>query len=220
VSARGGSAFGGQFPSTPPKNKTIGLLCLIRHICPILKFIRRGYRPHPRSTFSPNENLRINEFIRAWKVLVIDDEGKMLGEMDTKEAVELAREKGLDLVEVSPKAQPPVCKIIDYGKYQYQKSKEKRLAQGKQKKVEVKEVRIGVKTDDHDLEFKKNQVEKFLSKGHKVKIDLMLRGREKAHQDLARATLQEFISQVSIPYRVEESIKRFPRGFNALISPQ
>lgn len=140
--------------------------------------------------------------------------------MDTKEAVELAREKGLDLVEVSPKAQPPVCKIIDYGKYQYQKSKEKRLAQGKQKKVEVKEVRIGVKTDDHDLEFKKNQVEKFLSKGHKVKIDLMLRGREKAHQDLARATLQEFISQVSIPYRVEESIKRFPRGFNALISPQ
>ena len=117
-------------------------------IGPILKYIRRGYRPHLRSSFQPNENLRINEFIRAWKVLVIDDEGKMLGEMDTREAVDLAREKGLDLVEVSPKAQPPVCKIIDYGKYQYQKSKEKRIAQSKQKKVEIKEIRIGVKTDD------------------------------------------------------------------------
>ena len=140
--------------------------------------------------------------------------------MDTKAAIDLAREKSLDLVEVSPKAQPPVCKIIDYGKYQYQKSKEKRLAQSKQKKVEIKEVRIGVKTDAHDLDFKKRQVEKFLTKGDKVKIDMVLKGREKAHQDLARTTLQEFIAQVTVPYRVEEPIKRFPRGFNTLIAPQ
>jgi translation initiation factor IF-3 len=152
--------------------------------------------------------------------MVIDEKGNSLGEMSNVEALAIAREKMLDLVEVSPNVSPPVCKIIDYGKLQYQQSKQKRLAQAKQKTVEVKGIRIGVRTDEHDLDFKKTQVEKFLNKGDKVKIEINLRGREKTHQDLARQNLQNFVSSVSVPYKIEDSLKRFPGGFNILIAPQ
>jgi len=152
--------------------------------------------------------------------MVIDEKGNSLGEMSNVEALAIAREKMLDLVEVSPNVSPPVCKIIDYGKLQYQQSKQKRLAQAKQKTVEVKGIRIGVRTDEHDLDFKKTQVEKFLTKGDKVKIEINLRGREKTHQDLARQNLQNFVSSVSVPYKIEDSLKRFPGGFNILIAPQ
>lgn len=152
--------------------------------------------------------------------MLIDDQGKNLGEIETWKALELARERELDLVEVSPKAFPPVCKIMDYGKYQYQLSKQNRLSQAKQKKVELKGIRIGLKTDEHDLNFKKNQADKFLSKGNKVKVELMLRGREKAHQDLARKNLEIFVSQLSTPHRLEEPIKRGPQGFSTIVAPE
>lgn len=126
----------------------------------------------------------------------------------------------MDLVEVSPKAAPPVCKISDYGKFQYQKNKQDRVSKTKQKKVETKGIRIGVRTDKHDLSFKKKQAEKFLSKGNKVKIDIVLRGREKAHQDLARKNITEFIASIEVTHRFEEEIKRFPGGFNATIAPE
>lgn len=134
-------------------------------------------------------------------------------------AIEIAKERTLDLVEISPKAVPPVCKIMDYGKYQYQKSREERQNKAKQRKVDIKGIRIGVRTDDHDLDFKKNQVEKFLKKGHKVKIEIVMRGREKAHQDLARTNLIDFLRTISAPYKIEQDIKRFPGGFNAIITP-
>jgi translation initiation factor IF-3 len=153
-------------------------------------------------------------------VLVIDETGKSLGEMGPEEALQIARGKELDLVEVFPKANPPVCKIQDYGKFQYQQSKQDRLAKAKQKKVEIKGIRIGIRTDDHDLLFKKNQAEKFLSKGNKVKVEILMRGREKAHQDLARENLNNFMGQIQIPYRVEESLKRFPGGFAITIAPE
>lgn len=126
----------------------------------------------------------------------------------------------MDLVEVSPKADPPVCKISDYGKFQYQKNKQDRVSKTKQKKVETKGIRIGVRTDKHDLEFKKKQAEKFLSKGNKVKIDIVLRGREKAHQDLARENLKGFVASIEVAHRFEEEIKRFPGGFNTIIAPE
>ena len=153
-------------------------------------------------------------------MLVIDESGKSLGEMANFEALDLARSKGLDLVEVSPNARPPVCRITDYGKFQYIKTKQTRLASAKQKKVELKGVRIGLKTGRHDLDFKKKQTEKFLSKGHKVKIEMILKGREKAHQDLAKNNLKEFADNISIPYRIEEDIKRSPRGFDIMITPE
>jgi translation initiation factor IF-3 len=163
--------------------------------------------------------LRINDGIRAASVFVIDDEGKQLGEMPILDAMALAKEKLLDLVEVSPKAVPPVCRVMDYGKHLYQQSKQLRLAKAKQKKIEIKGVRLGLRTDTHDIEFKRAQSEKFLKQGDKVKIDIVLRGREKAHQDLARKNLQDFIAGITVPYKIEDQIKRFPGGFNVIIAP-
>jgi translation initiation factor IF-3 len=152
-------------------------------------------------------------------VRVIDEDGTQLGVMPPLKAIEMAKEKMLDLVEISPKAVPPVCKIMDYGKYQYQKSREERQNKAKQKKVDIKGIRIGVRTDDHDLNFKKDQAEKFLKKGHKVKIEIVMRGREKAHQDLARKNLIDFLKTVSVSYKLEQEIKRYPGGFNVIITP-
>ena len=140
--------------------------------------------------------------------------------MSVTEAIQIARSRELDLVEIAPIAKPPVCKIMDYGKYQYQQSKQDRLNKAKQKKVEVKGIRIGIRTDTHDLDFKKNQAEKFLKKGDKVKAEIVLRGREKAHQDLARKTLSDFLRTITIPYKMEQEIKRFPAGFNVIITPE
>jgi len=163
--------------------------------------------------------MRINEAIRIPKVFLIDENGTQLGEMLTSEALLLAKEQMLDLVEVSPKAVPPVCRIMDYGKHLYQQSKQIRVAKAKQKKVEIKGVRIGLRTDSHDLEFKKTQSDKFLKQGDKVKIDIVLKGREKAHQDLARKNLQDFVAGITTPYKIEDPIKRFPGGFNVTIAP-
>jgi len=140
--------------------------------------------------------------------------------MNVLEAIQIARSRELDLVEIAPIAKPPVCKIMDYGKYQYQQSKQERLNKAKQKKVEVKGIRIGIRTDTHDLDFKKNQAEKFLKKGDKVKAEIVLRGREKAHQELARKTLIDFLKTISVPYKMEQEVKRFPGGFNVIITPE
>ena len=140
--------------------------------------------------------------------------------MTTPEALEIARSSSLDLVEISPKAEPPVCKIMDFGKYQYQKSKEDRQQKSKQKKSEIKGIRLSIRTDSHDLNFKKAQTEKFITKGNKVKIEIILKGREKAHADLAKQNLTEFLNSISVPNKVEQEIKKFPGGFNVIIAPE
>jgi translation initiation factor IF-3 len=181
------------------------------------KTIRRTYRK-----FVPKQRgplTQINEYIRAREVRVIDENGVQLGIMPPSKAVEIAKERGLDLVEISPNAKPPVCKILEYGKFQYQKSKEDRQNKSKQKKFDIKGIRIGIRTDDHDLAFKKAQAEKFLAKGNKVKIEIILRGREKAHQDLGRKTLVEFLKNIAVPNKIEQELKRFPGGFNVIITP-
>lgn len=161
----------------------------------------------------------MNEQIRVPQIRVIGENGNQLGIMTPFEALQIARERELDLVEIAPIAQPPVCRIMNYGKFQYQQSKQEQISKSKQKKTEIKGIRIGVRTDDHDLEFKRNQAEKFLSKGNKVKVEIVLRGREKAHQNLARTNLENFIKSVSVPYKLEQEIKRFPGGFNAIVIP-
>jgi translation initiation factor IF-3 len=152
-------------------------------------------------------------------VRVIGAAGEQLGVMPPQQAIAIAKENGLDLVEVSPKAQPPVCRIMDFGKFQYQKSRQERQNKAKQKKSDIKGIRLGVRTDEHDLNFKKDQTEKFLKKGSKVKIEIILRGREKAHQDLARVNLVNFLKSIVTDYKVEQDIKRFPGGFNVIITP-
>jgi translation initiation factor IF-3 len=163
---------------------------------------------------------RLNNQIREPQIQVIDADGKQLGIMPTHEALRLANERSLDLVEVGASAKPPIAKIMDYGKYMYQK--EKREKGSKTSKVvtqEIKTVRVGFTTGTHDLVVRAGQADKFLQKGHRVRLELTLRGREKSMADLGRAKLEEFAKLISEAHALEEPIKRFPMGFGLLIRP-
>lgn len=151
---------------------------------------------------------------------LIDENGEQIGVVPTQQALDMAKVRELDLVEIVPNTRPPVVKIMDFGKYQYQKAKEAQQQKSKQKKTEIKGLRIGLRTDDHDIEVRQKQTEKFLSAGHKVKIEIRLKGREKAHQHLARESLYNFIKSITSPNKIEQEIKRFPGGFNVVIAPK
>ena len=176
---------------------------------------RRHNRPKPKVQLK--DRLRVNEQILTPEVMVIDLNGENRGVMETVKAILLAREQEADLVEVSPLAKPPVCKVTDYGKLQYRQAKQEQQQKAKQKKVEIKGIRIGFRTDKHDLFFKKTQAEKFLGKGNKVKVEIVLRGREKAMTEKARQNITEFLKSIAVPHKFEEEIKRGPMGFTALI---
>lgn len=182
--------------------------------------MRRRFRRKPRAQAVQAPTNRANDRILADPVQLVDHENTHHGEVSLAKAKEVAAAAGLDLVEVSPKAKPPVCKVLDYGKFQYNASKQMRQQQAAQKKVATKGIRIGLRTDGHDLEFKKKQAEKFLGKGNKVKLEIVLRGREKAHQDLARENILAFLETIEIPYKFEEEVKKFPGGFNTIIAPE
>jgi translation initiation factor IF-3 len=140
--------------------------------------------------------VRINERIRAREIRVINEEGGQLGIMPPFEALKLARGQGLDLVEVAPTANPPVCRIINYGKYLYQLSKRQHEARKHQKSIDLKEVKMRPRTSAHDFETKRNKVIEFLREGAKVKITIMFRGREMAHRDLGFKMLQRLAEEV------------------------
>jgi len=128
---------------------------------------------------------------------VIDEEGTQLGIMTPQAALEIATERGLDLVEVSPTAVPPVCRVLDYGKYLYQLSKKAHDARRRQKQIQVKEVKFRPKTEEHDYQFKKKHIERFLSEGDKVKASIMFRGREMAHPDYGRHILDRLRQELA-----------------------
>ncbi len=136
--------------------------------------------------------LMINEQIRDKEVRVIGTDGEQLGVMDTKEAKRLAEEAGVDLIKIAPTAKPPVCKIMDYGKYKYEQTRREKENKKKQKTIETKEVRLSPNIDTNDLNTKANMARKFLTKGDKVKVTLRFRGRELAHVDSSKAILDEF----------------------------
>lgn len=161
------------------------------------------------------QQLNINNRIRAREVQVIDETGNQLGIMAIFEALNLAREKGLDLVEVSPQLQPPIAKIMDYGKYMYRKEREEKK-RGKPKEQERKTVRVGFKTGVHDLDFKAKQVNEFLHEGHTVKVELTLRGREKALAHIGRQKLEQFLTKLE-NFSVQEGVKRSPFGWIIII---
>ena len=139
----------------------------------------------------------INGQIRDKEVRVIAENGDQLGVMPVKEAMKLAQEAELDLVKIAPKAQPPVCKIIDYGKYRYELARKEKEAKKKQKTVEVKEVRISPNIDTNDLNTKVNNAKKFIAKGNKVKVTLRFRGREMAHMNQTKYILDDFAEKLS-----------------------
>jgi translation initiation factor IF-3 len=146
--------------------------------------MRRRFRSEPRGP-----QIRVNHRIRVPEVRVVAEDGSNLGVLSTQDALRRAREVGLDLVEINPKGAPPVCKILDFGKYKYEESRKKREAKRKQTVVEVKEIKIRPKTDDHDLEVKLRNSRRFLEEGNKVKVVCRFRGREIMHPDKAREQL-------------------------------
>jgi len=138
--------------------------------------------------------------------------------MDTKDALFLAREKGLDLVEIAPNVKPPVCKLTDYGKYKYEQMKKGRKQKAKSRKVEIKGVRISPRISENDLIFKAHQADKFLKEGNKVRIELMLRGRENIHKDLTRNTFDKFIETMEEEIKVEQEPKRQRLGLAMIVT--
>ncbi len=150
---------------------------------------------------------------------MIDDEGGQLGILVTSEALRLAEEQGLDLVEVSPQAEPPVCRIMDYGKYKYQQAKRASEARKKQVKVEIKEVKMRPKTDDHDFQFKIKHARRFLEEGNKVKMTIMFRGRENAHPDQGLKQLEKAVAALKDVGQVESRPSKMGRFMTMMIGP-
>ncbi len=139
---------------------------------------------------------RTNERIRVREIRVINDEGEQLGIMSPHQAIAIAREKGLDLVEISPTATPPVCRIMDYGRYHYEEQKRTRLARKNQKSIELKEIKFRPKVDEHDYNFKKRHIERIVGEGDKVKATIFFRGREMAHPDIGRRILERLVEDL------------------------
>lgn len=151
---------------------------------------------------------------------VIDQEGKNLGVLPTPEALRLAHEAGLDLIEISPTANPPVAKIMDRGKYFYEQEKKRRQAAKKQKDVEIKSVRIGIGTSLHDLEIRAKQADEFLKSGDKIKVDLFLRGREKyLDKKFLEDRIERFLAIIPSEFE-KEQVKKGPRGLTLTIYPK
>ena len=160
----------------------------------------------------------INGQIRDKEVRVIAENGDQLGVMPVKEAMKLAQEAELDLVKIAPKAQPPVCKIIDYGKYRYELARKEKEAKKKQKTVEVKEVRISPNIDTNDLNTKVNTAKKFIAKGNKVKITLRFRGREMAHMQQSKHILDDFAQMLEDVAVVEKPAKLEGRSMSMVLT--
>nr|WP_101773231.1 translation initiation factor IF-3 [Peptostreptococcus faecalis] len=144
-----------------------------------------------------SKELTINEEIKAKDVRVISETGEQLGIMSLRQALDLAAEKNLDLAAISPNAQPPVCRILDYGKFKYEQARKEKEAKKKQKIVSVKEIRLRPGIGDNDLRTKANNAIKFLQKGDKVKVELRFRGRELGHKDIGREVIMKFIEMLS-----------------------
>ncbi len=180
------------------------------------------YRGNKRNFYQQKREVkaRRNHMIKISPVRLIDEFGEQVGIVETSEALKRANQAGLDLVEISPKAKPPVCKIIDWGKYQYQQSKKQQDNKSKQKKTEIKGVRIRMGTDVGDLNVKLRQAEKFLKKGNKLKIEIVLRGREKAFTDQAREKLEDFVDKIEFPIKMEQRLQKQFNGFNVIVAPE
>ncbi|RME17998.1 MAG: translation initiation factor IF-3 [Alphaproteobacteria bacterium] len=176
---------------------------------------RRPHNAPPTRDTGP----RVNDRIRAPEIRLIGADGENLGVVPPSRALDLAAEAGLDLVEISPNAQPPVCKIMDFGKFKYETQKREAEARKKQKTIEVKEVKFRPNTDTHDYQVKMRNVVRFLENGDKVKVTLRFRGREMAHQHLGRELLERVAADVKEIGKVENMPKMEGRQMTMMIGP-
>jgi translation initiation factor IF-3 len=161
---------------------------------------------------------RVDTQIRVPEVRVIDDDGTQLGVLPTSEALEMARAKELNLVEVAPNAVPPVCKILDYGKYKYEEEKKERAARKNQHTSELKELRLRPRTDEHDLQVRARAARRFLEEGHKVRLVVRFRGRESSHPEVARAQINHIAERLSDIAVVERAPEMEGRGMYAILA--
>ncbi len=161
---------------------------------------------------------RINNQIRAKELRVLDSEGQNLGVLSIKEALELAQNKGLDLIEIAPNANPPIAKVMDFGKYQYEANKKLKKAKAGSKPTETKSIQIKIGTGDHDLELKAKTASKWLKEGHRIKVELFLTGRTKyMDEKFLRERLDRILHLITENYKVSDSYKRNPKGLTLTI---
>jgi translation initiation factor IF-3 len=164
--------------------------------------------------------VRINRNIRVPEVRVVDNNGEQLGILPIREALEAAETRGFDLVEVAPLAKPPVCKIMDYGKYKYEQAKKAHESKRNQKVVVVKEIKMRPATDDHDFDFKLKNAKRFLAEGNKVKFTVVFRGRELAHAELGAVLLDRVAAAIAEDGNIEQNAKREGRAMLMIVSPK
>ncbi|GIW05246.1 MAG: hypothetical protein KatS3mg060_0051 [Dehalococcoidia bacterium] len=169
--------------------------------------------------FDINRDLRINERIRAREVRLIGENGEQLGILTLPQALQYARDRNLDLVEVAPTAVPPVCRLMDYARWKYEQAKKEREARKNQKSVLIKEVRFRPKIDDHDIDFKVKQILRFLGEGDKVKANVLFRGREMAHPQIAKQLLDSVLAQVKPFAVVEKPASMEGRSMSMILAP-
>ena len=166
-----------------------------------------------------NKDININEKIKVREVRLIDDNGKQLGIVPTVEAIRMAKEQELDLVEVSPKTNPPVCKIMDYGKFKYQLAKKAQEAKKKQTVIQIKEMKLGLKIQEHDLMVKIRHIREFLEDGCKVKVIVMFKGREILHKDMGEKLTQKIIEAIKDIGNLEQKPKFDGRNIIMVFAP-
>lgn len=177
---------------------------------------KRRFYPDDR----PEPSIRVNQRIRVPEVRLIGADGTMIGIMSSAEALGRAREAGLDLVEVDPKAQPPVCRLMDYGKFKYEEKKRASLARKRQTVIEVKEIKFRPKTDEHDYAFKLRHIRRFLAAGDKAKITVRFRGRELAHPEVAQQLLDRIVNELKDEAVVEQGSRLEARAMSLLLAPK
>jgi len=177
----------------------------------------RRSRPAPRK---PEKRLRTNQQIRASEVRVVTDEGEQLGVLPLDTAIRAAEERGLDLIEVAPKASPPVCRIMNYGKFRYEQRKKEKDSQKKSRQIELKTVRVRPNTDTHDLDVKSRHARKFLEKGHKVKFNVIFRGPELRHKDIGRRQLLHFAESCKDLADLDQSPRMEARNMTMILNPK
>ncbi|MEK6717475.1 MAG: translation initiation factor IF-3 [candidate division NC10 bacterium] len=167
-----------------------------------------------------SKGLRVNERIRIKEVRVISPDGTQLGVLPIEQALQTAYGLHMDLVEVAPEARPPVCRIMDYGKYRYEQSKKAREAKKKQTIIELKEIKLRPKTEEHDFQFKVRHTERFLKEGNKAKITMMFRGREVIRMDRGKALLNRFVEALKDVAVVEQQTKVEGRNMTMILAPK
>jgi translation initiation factor IF-3 len=172
-----------------------------------------------RRCFGIND-LMINEEIRDREVRVVDQNGEQLGVMSSRDALALAEERQLDLVKIAPQARPPVCKLMDYGKYRFEQSKKEREFRKNQKVITVKEVRLSATIEDHDIDVKFKNAVKFLKDGNKVKVTIRFRGRQITHSDIGRQVMNEFADRIKEYGTVDKAPQMEGRSMIMFISPR